>query len=61
MKQYLFSFETDCPKHLEWKETIPAGGMLEAFLKVKRLVKQYAKEKGGLIRVEYIGVRYLNN
>ncbi|HZG61816.1 MAG TPA: hypothetical protein VEY68_15300 [Anoxybacillus sp.] len=61
MRQYLFSFETDHPKHLEWKETIPAGGMMEAFLKAKQLVKQYAKEKGGLIRVEYVGVRYLNN
>ncbi|RAK18844.1 hypothetical protein B0I26_10819 [Anoxybacillus vitaminiphilus] len=61
MKQYLFSFETDHPKRLTWKETILAGGMMEAFLKAKQLVKQYAQEKGGLIRVEYIGVRYLNN
>jgi hypothetical protein len=58
MKQYVFSFYTEQTKPVVWEEAIPAEGMMDAFLKAKRLMKKYKQEKGVPIRVRYKGVRY---
>lgn len=58
MKQYVFAFYTDQTKPVVWEETILASGMMEAFSKVKALMKKYKREKGVPIRVQYKGVLY---
>ncbi|WP_369818742.1 hypothetical protein [Anoxybacillus sp. B7M1] len=58
LKQYVFIFYTDHPKGSMWEETIHAAGMMEAFLKAKKLLAAYEKEKQASVRVQYKGVRY---
>jgi hypothetical protein len=58
LKQYVFSFYTEQAKPVVWEETILAEGMMDAFLKAKKLMKKYQQEKGAPVRVQYKGVRY---
>ncbi len=58
VKQYVFSFYTEQAKPVVWEEAILAEGMMDAFLKAKKLMKKYKQEKGTPVRVQYKGVCY---
>lgn len=60
LKQYVFSFYTEQTKPVVREEAILADGMMDAFLKAKKLMKTFEKEMGTPIRVQYKGVRYRN-
>jgi len=60
LKQYVFSFYTDQTKPMVREEAILADGMMDAFLKAKKIMKAYEKELGIPVRVQYKGVRYRN-